>query len=117
MSNPPQKFLVIPPNMVTPWGYSIRFGVFHEDNRIALAQPVTFVTQEAGGAGMHTEPMLTDISEQGLQTLMDSLWNVGIRPSDIGTPGHLAATQAHLEDMRKIVQQVLPITLTPILKS
>ena len=35
--------------------------------------------------------------------LMDRLWSLGIRPRNIGTPGHLAAVQAHLDDFRKIV--------------
>lgn len=37
-----------------------------------------------------------------LQSLMDELWNIGVRPKDVGTAGHLAATTKHLEDMRAI---------------
>lgn len=44
-------------------------------------------------------------------SLMDQLWRAGIRPSDIGTPGHLAATQAHLADMRAIVAKNLQVNL------
>lgn len=54
------------------------------------------------------EPLLRiDRQDPGLQGLMDNLWQLGIRPRDIGTPGHLAATQAHLDDMRKIVFPML----------
>ena len=35
--------------------------------------------------------------------LMDMLWRAGIKPSEIGTVGHLEATKYHLEDMRKLV--------------
>jgi hypothetical protein len=35
--------------------------------------------------------------------------NVGVRPSDIGTPGHLAATTKHLEDMRTIAFAALEV--------
>lgn len=39
-----------------------------------------------------------------MQTLMDDLWNCGIRPSEgTGSAGSLKATQYHLEDMRKLI--------------
>lgn len=38
------------------------------------------------------------------QTLMDDLWQCGIRPRDnTESPGALTATQKHLEDMRTLV--------------
>jgi hypothetical protein len=38
------------------------------------------------------------------QALMDELWTCGLRPSEgTGSAGALAATQKHLEDMRKLV--------------
>lgn len=38
------------------------------------------------------------------QTLMDELWRSGIRPTEgTGSAGSLAATQGHLEDMRRLV--------------
>ena len=37
------------------------------------------------------------------QELMDGLWHCGLRPSEgTGSAGAMAATQKHLEDMRKI---------------
>lgn len=37
------------------------------------------------------------------QVLMDELWDRGFRPSEgLGSAGALAATQQHLEDMRRI---------------
>ena len=37
------------------------------------------------------------------QTLMDDLWNCGIRPTEgTGSAGSLKATQDHLKDMRQI---------------
>lgn len=44
------------------------------------------------------------ISMENAQSLMDELWQCGIRPSEgTGSAGALAATQKHLEDMRKLV--------------
>lgn len=45
----------------------------------------------------------TSINDTAAQILMDELWNCGIRPTEgTGSAGSLAATQAHLSDMRKI---------------
>lgn len=57
-----------------------------------------------------TLKLFRDESEVVLQHLMDSLWGQGVRPSDIGTPGHLAATQHHLQDMRKLAFHVIGVT-------
>lgn len=35
--------------------------------------------------------------------LMDELWQAGVRPTEQGTVGQLAAVSYHLEDMRKLV--------------
>jgi hypothetical protein len=46
----------------------------------------------------------TSITKAEAQELMDNLWQVGIRPSEgTGSAGQLAATQRHLEDMRRLV--------------
>lgn len=38
------------------------------------------------------------------QQLMDQLWQCGLRPTDgTGSAGALAATQKHLDDMRRLV--------------
>lgn len=38
------------------------------------------------------------------QELMDNLWSCGLRPSEgTGSAGALAATERHLQDMRKLV--------------
>lgn len=49
------------------------------------------------------EPTFTlDLSDA--QELIDELWRCGIRPSEgSGSAGSLAATQRHLEDMRRLV--------------
>ena len=47
------------------------------------------------------------------QELMDQLWYVGIRPTEgTGSTGSLAATQKHLEDMRKIAFNQLKLETT-----
>lgn len=42
------------------------------------------------------------------QGLMDSLWECGLRPTEgAGSAGALAATQKHLEDMRRLVFEMI----------
>jgi len=55
-------------------------------------------------------PPTITMSKQEAQVLMDSLWDSGIRPTEgAGSAGSLAATQKHLQDMRKIVFKQLKI--------
>lgn len=48
------------------------------------------------------EPTLSLDYEDAVR-LMDELWNCGIRPTEVGSPGELAAVKYHLEDMRRLV--------------
>ena len=43
------------------------------------------------------------LEREDAQKLMNSLWDAGIRPREMGTAGQLAAVSYHLEDMRKLV--------------
>ncbi len=66
----------------------------------ACAMPLTMVDKRECEL---VEPMVT-IDPQAAQGLMDSLWDCGLRPSEgSGSAGALAATQRHLEDMRRLV--------------
>jgi hypothetical protein len=75
-----------------------------EPYRVAVAHPMVFtaatkeeqINQDLGPALI--------IEPDEAQQLMDSLWDMGIRPSEgSGSAGQLAATQRHLEDMRTLV--------------
>ena len=47
---------------------------------------------------------MCSISIEAAQQLMDDLWQAGLRPSEgTGSAGALAATQRHLDDMRKMM--------------
>lgn len=66
----------------------------------ALAQPLMFKVIEPG---TRVEPFAT-LNIQSAQRLMDELWQCGLRPTEgAGSAGAMAATQRHLEDMRKLV--------------
>lgn len=73
-------------------------GVFY-------AAPLTFNKVEEGDEV--SELMLVD--KESATQLMNELWNAGIRPNDIGSPGELAAIKAHLKDMRDIVFDLMKL--------
>ena len=57
-----------------------------------------------------TPPFQLLVMEEA-QVLMDDLWTAGLRPRDIGTAGHLAATQEHLKHVSGLLDRVLPLAL------
>lgn len=62
---------------------------------------LTLVKVEAGQ--ILPEPTVK-LHRDDAQALMDALWNVGLRPTEgSGSAGSLAATERHLEDMRRLV--------------
>lgn len=70
---------------------------------VSLAMPVVFQNIERGSVALEVEPVFS-LEVDEAQKLMDSLWDCGLRPSEgSGSAGALAATQRHLEDMRKLV--------------
>lgn len=94
----------------------IHFGGYTETGKIIVADPVAIRLENTDTT--HTPvvrpPMLALERRDAmpiLQDLMDKLWTFGIRPQDIGTPGHLAATTRHLDDMRAIVAKQLEVPL------
>lgn len=89
-----------------PWNASIGFLVIVEDDKgnRAFGHNVLMKTKEDGEAISPT----FSLSRDAAQRLMDDLWNCGIRPTEgTGSAGSLKATENHLEDMRKIVFDLL----------
>lgn len=61
--------------------------------------------------GLAYPPVLT-LSPSDAQVLADDLWKAGVRPTEAaGTAGSLSATQSHLNDIRGILQLVLPVAI------
>jgi hypothetical protein len=61
------------------------------------------VMQERRAEGQIVEPTM-HLDPQAAQELMDSLWDAGVRPAEgHGSTGQLAATERHLNDMRRLV--------------
>lgn len=70
------------------------------------AKNVTFESVKKG----EYVPPFANISKALAQKLMDELWICGLRPSEgTGSAGSLAATERHLEDMRKLAfHKIMP---------
>lgn len=57
------------------------------------------------------EPTLS-LTAETAQRLMDELWHVGLRPAaGAGSAGQLAATERHLDDMRRLVAKTMEMEL------
>jgi hypothetical protein len=89
-----------------PWQNGVSLHLVQqagEGTRYAIAQPVTMETiTEDNFAGQHHAPFLS-LTMHAAQLLMDELWHCGLRPTEgTGSAGSLAATERHLDDMRKI---------------
>lgn len=77
----------------------LRIGARNDGRQMAVVEPLVF---RAIAEGEYTTPALV-ITTEAAQQLMDELWACGLRPTEgAGSAGAMAATKAHLEDMRKI---------------
>ena len=65
-----------------------------------VAEPLTF---RPLGEDEIERPQF-DLNNSDAQSLMDQLWQCGLRPTEgTGSAGAMAATQAHLADLRRLV--------------
>ena len=71
----------------------------HGKRPIGIMQTPMFDTTEPGAT---REPSF-HLSFEAAQALMDALWRCNIRPTEEGTAGQVAALEAHLQDMRRLV--------------
>lgn len=88
-----------------PWSKNISLALVarEEGGRFSCAKEVIM---ESFPQGSCIVPFIT-LGPVEAQNLMDDLWRCGYRPSDgTGSAGSLAATERHLDDMRKLVFKV-----------
>jgi len=73
---------------------------------IVLPMELRQLRDEDGGHEIRPFCML---NPEEAQQLMDALWTAGLRPTEgTGSAGALAATQAHLQDLRHLVFKTKP---------
>lgn len=85
-----------------PWTDGFDFLIMERaGDRVSYA--VDIVMQAVAEGGVIPAPSFF-LSAAAAQELIDGLWQAGLRPSEgTGSAGALAATQKHLEDMRRLV--------------
>jgi len=87
------RFFVQP----VPWARSCELYIQHDG---AWVQRVECVPVDEG----MIPPVAMQLRDVQAQDLMDKLWAAGYRPTEgKGSAGALAATERHLEDMRRLV--------------
>ena len=80
-----------------------KIHVFARDKRGSTLAFLQQIVWEAITSKVHFPEPLFKLDHEEVQTLMDALWDCGIRPSEgMGSAGQLAAVQNHLKDMQKI---------------
>jgi hypothetical protein len=92
-----------------PWSDRVEF-VYAEkrDSGLYVAEPIILKEKTAAQEG-EAPPITFALRTEKCQELMDRLWQLGLRPSEgTGSAGALAATQKHLDDMRKLVFEQVP---------
>lgn len=78
---------------------------------------VQTLTAKSVQEGEHLTSCLKMTREE-LQSLMDTMWQYGFRPTDAGSvDGELSATKKHLDDMRRLVFQSEPVQLVGVAKA
>lgn len=90
----------------SPWNSdSIEIAILSiSGNQVSYAENITVRSVEEG---VSVSPALK-LSKTEAQSLMDSLWDCGLRPSEgSGSAGALLATQNHLKDMQKYADRLL----------
>lgn len=86
-----------------PWWGGIEVLLYQSYNGSTYADVVTdFIITTDMSPTKAIEPSFV-LDREDAQRLIDDLWECGLRPSSgAGSAGQLAATQAHLEDMRRL---------------
>jgi hypothetical protein len=85
-----------------PWNDGVEFLARLLDS---VGKPITFETQI--DKSMRVEPTF-HLSMDKAQLLMDDLWMAGLRPTEgTGSAGALKATERHLQDLQRLVFEML----------
>jgi hypothetical protein len=83
-----------------PWHTGIELYIGSEDRKSRVKE---IIIEEIESPFLVPEPSF-QLSNDAAQTLMDDLWNAGIRPTEgAGSAGAMRAVERHLEDMRTLV--------------
>lgn len=84
------------------------------DGRIAIPESAITMRLIDPDASPVSEPVLTT-GQEALQSLIDELWHLGIRPTEgHGSTGQLAATEKHLTHTTALLDQTLKTVMNVV---
>jgi hypothetical protein len=93
--------------------YTVKAWKRLDDNRVAVMQPVPIISSHDDGCVPCPEMM--NLTPEDCQSLIDALWDAGIRPTQgYGSTGQLAAVQDHLNDTRQLLTKITDALLTQL---
>jgi hypothetical protein len=114
MSTPPFQFRVERDLSFGPDTFRIHLYARLPDGRIAIpeaALTMRVIDPKDAANTRSCEPILTT-GQEALQSLIDELWHLGIRPTEgHGSTGQLAATEKHLTHTTQLLSQTLQTVL------
>jgi hypothetical protein len=84
----------------------LRAAFTTDSGRLSVLSSVNVTEVEPGQLGP-LDPLLLTLTDADATALIDELWRAGVRPSEHGSAGQLAATEKHLQDMRRLVFESL----------
>lgn len=103
-----QKQTVIRCHREPMWRDEIHATIYHRIVRdgiteIAVVEPLQMRVLREDDLSVEQSPTIR-LSQEDAQLFMDELWRCGLRPTEgTGSAGALAAVQAHLKDMQRLV--------------
>ncbi len=109
-------FQIRPRIQARPWnddyelwliGYDIPNGTDYANAKRYVVSEVAFSEFKSG----EIIPGSMYVPKNEIEGLMDDLWRAGVRPTEVGTAGHVAAVQAHASHLERILDKVLPSAL------
>lgn len=108
MTTLPLQF-VIYPEFSAGFNYDLHAYARLPDGRVAIQeQCITFRSLTQEEASQVPRAPLLHLSKESLQSLIDQLWQLGIRPTEgHGSTGQLAATERHLEHTTRLLDSTL----------
>ena len=91
------------------WGDGIEIRMIDQENK-TFVESVQLHTVKPEENGPISIPAAVTLTMHHAQSLMDQLWDCGLRPTEgTGSAGALAAVEKHLTDMRKVAFHALNI--------
>ena len=111
MNTPPFQFRVQRDLSFGPDTFRVHLYARLPDGRIAIPEAAITMRVMAAENAPLSEPVVT-VGQESLQSLIDELWHLGIRPTEgHGSTGQLAATEKHLDHTALLLNQTLQTVL------